>query len=90
MPPQRHYKDVDLAMTITAYQIQNIIQTYNRQLKARVAERPGAPEPERETLPEDVVDISAEGKKRLILETTGNQAVRNLKQQALQPLKQER
>jgi hypothetical protein len=76
-------------MSITAYQIQNIIQTYNKQLKARVSDRPAVPAEGRDTLPEDVVEISTEGRKRLFLERSGNEAVRNLRQQALESVKQE-
>ncbi len=77
-------------MTISAYQIQNIIQTYNKQLKSRLTEQRSEVEGKNAASsdPKDVVQISSEGKKRLIYDRAGNEAVRNLKQNALDPLKQ--
>ena len=76
-------------MSISAYQIQNIIQTYNRQLKARLSDRASAAVEEKKVFPEDKVEISTEGKKRNFLERAGTESVRKLKQQALDPLKSE-
>jgi len=74
-------------MSISSYQIQGIIQTYNRQLKSRLTQRSDQPKEQSNALAEDVVKISDEGKKHLLLERVGSDAVKNLKQQALEPLK---
>jgi len=76
-------------MTITAYQIQNIIQTYNKQLKIRWSDRDNTQYQNMEVLPDDVVDISSEGKKKQVLDHAGQEAVKQLKERALEPLKGE-
>ena len=73
-------------MTVSAYQIQNILQTYNRQLKAKLSDRVSGRKAN-PALPKDVVEISTEGKKKYILERVGTEAVENLKRQALEPYK---
>ena len=74
-------------MAISSYQIQNIIRTYNQQLKARLADAPDAPPEEKAELPKDVVELSNEGRKTLMMERAGTDAIRDLKKQALEPLK---
>ena len=70
-------------MTISSYQIQNILQIYNRQLKVRWSER-GAPNVNPQAFPRDVVELSEEGKKKHVMERAGETAVKNLKQQTLE------
>jgi acetylornithine/succinyldiaminopimelate/putrescine aminotransferase len=74
-------------MSISSHQIQNIIQTYSRQLRARVAGRDETGAEKAEPLANDVVDISSEGRRHVLLERTGTEAVKNLKNQALESLK---
>ncbi len=74
-------------MTISSYQIQNILQIYNRQLKARWKESGGEQGAAAQAFPKDKVEISDEGKKKHIMEKAGDTAVKNLKQQTLESTK---
>lgn len=74
-------------MSIASYQIQNIIRTYNRQLKVRLTEQPPGGAEVDGALPADVVEISNEGRKSLVMQKAGTEAIRDLKKQALEPLK---
>jgi len=74
-------------MSISSYQIQNIIQTYNRQLKSNFARRPHTPPVKTETPSNDIVKISDEGKKQVVMESAGEDAVRSLRLQTLELLK---
>ncbi len=75
-------------MTISSYQIQNIIQTYNRQLKTRRPQSVPTGQ-ENANLPKDVVEISSEGKKKHILDRAGDEAIKKFKEQALEPYRKE-
>lgn len=75
-------------MTISSYQIQNILQIYNRQLKTRWTEKTQETG-QTNVLPRDVVEISDEGKKKHIMDRTGDDAVKRLKEQTLEELRPE-
>jgi hypothetical protein len=70
-------------MTISSYQIQSILQTYNRQLKAHWSEKRGSGSVPT-AFPRDSVDISDEGKKKHIMDRAGEVAIKNLKQLTLE------
>jgi len=73
-------------MTISSYQVQNIIKLYNRQLKVRHTGKADVQQGQK-SMPEDVVDISNEGKKKNVLDRAGTEAVKKLKDLALEPYK---
>jgi len=75
-------------MTISSYQIQNIIQTYNRQLKSRRTPSVQSAQ-ENNNVPKDVVEISSEGKKQHIMDRAGDEAIKKYKEQTLEPYRKE-
>lgn len=75
-------------MTILSYQIQNIIQTYNRQLKSRRSQNVSSDQ-KNANIPKDVVEISSEDKKKHILDRAGDEAIKKLKEQTLKPYRKE-
>ena len=63
-------------MTISDYQISNVIRTYMKSMKAKVAQ----PEKNSEHLPrEDEVNISKEAMKKMLYDRIGEQMTEKLK-----------
>ncbi len=73
------------ALTISVYKVQNVLSSYLKQLKASKTPK----EEEERKIPVDNVSISSEAKKKNTQDRMGEEAVRNLHDWALKPLKED-
>ncbi len=71
-------------MSLSVYKVQNVLQSYQKQLKTKAKECK-----KEDTKIADVVTISNEGKKKNTTEKMGKQAIRNLHDWALKPFKKQ-